>query len=423
MEAMIAAADRAVSLNFTTIAQVTGPLTEAALRKGLDAATARHALVRSRIDGLSFAPSAEPVPLRICDAAAWEPELELEINTRVAATDGPLARAVWVRHADGEGTLMLTLHHAIGDGMSGVYLMRDVLSATGRALDTEPADLPVLPLPPGINTLMPATARGLAGFWRRFKFLARDLWATVRYGLPLQLRHDRVVRARDRKMRIIPVVLEPEETTRLATRARAERTTVHGALAAAIMTAMAADSDSSKTRRMNFGTPVNLRKTLVPAAGEEVAFRVSMLAYAGAVSASTDPWQLARDVKAGLVRQVDDGTAPCVLGVLTGIFGLLGGRRITPEKLAVRWPKALPTTGGLTNLGRLDVPTQFGALRMDSCHFAASPSVLGDFVTTATSLHGRLFWNFVWPDPALASEHAQALVDDILRRLRAAVDS
>jgi hypothetical protein len=47
--------------------------------------------------------------------------------------------------------------------------------------------------------------------------------------------------------------------------------------------------------------------------------------------------------------------------------------------------------------------------------------VLGEFLATATSLHGRIFWNFIWPDPVFTPEHASTLVGSIVERLKQAI--
>jgi hypothetical protein len=61
-------------------------------------------------------------------------------------------------------------------------------------------------------------------------------------------------------------------------------------------------------------------------------------------------------------------------------------------------------------------------VRLEALHFAVSPSAFGEFLATATGLHGRIHWNFMWPDPSLDTAHAQALIQDCVARLHRAVD-
>jgi hypothetical protein len=91
-----------------------------------------------------------------------------------------------------------------------------------------------------------------------------------------------------------------------------------------------------------------------------------------------------------------------------------------PEQLAARMETALSATTGLTNLGRLEVETRHGPLQVEALHFLANPTAMGDWMATATSLHGALFWNFIWPDPLFSRPHAEALAADTVARLRQA---
>ena len=106
-----------------------------------------------------------------------------------------------------------------------------------------------------------------------------------------------------------------------------------------------------------------------------------------------------------------------MLSLLASMFRLLGGQRLAPRVLAERWQNLVTATTGLTNLGRLAIETHHGPLTIEACHFATSPSALGLFMATATSLGGRIFWNFIWPDPTLTQPHAAALVASIVKRL------
>jgi hypothetical protein len=49
-------------------------------------------------------------------------------------------------------------------------------------------------------------------------------------------------------------------------------------------------------------------------------------------------------------------------------------------------------------------------------------SALSEFVGTAASLHGRVFWNLIAPMPLLANDHAAPLVRDIVARVRRAME-
>lgn len=395
--------DLAAPLNFTTVARVSGPLSDEALSAALPALRARHPHLRERIsdEGRFVEDGVPELQLRV-GATGWVEEVESEINTRITA---PLAR--FVRSGP---YLLATLHHAIGDGMSGVYLMRDWLrAATGLALEPlEDAG--------GVDTLLPPV-RGLSNHLR---FLGRDAWLTVRHGRALKVPRDAQAFAYARRARVTPVVLEAEELERLAARARAEQTTVHGALSAAMLLGVLADAGVTRAG-VQFGSPVNVRGALTRPPGEGLGFYVSMVGFRAAVRADVPFWELARAVRRHLEAELATNSELSILALMPVLFRLLRGEALAPRALVEKWERSIPTTSGLTNLGRLAVQTQFGALTLEECHFAACPSALGDFLATATSLHGRLFWNFIWADPLFTAEHSRALIDAIVARLRAAL--
>lgn len=416
--------DQAAPLNFATVAEISGPLDAAALRVALDATQSRHAHLRERIivdDARRPAFTREGVaalPLRIAEND-WLAEVEREINDAVPAEVGPLARCVLVPTREGSCRVILTLHHSIGDGMSGAYLMRDLIQSAGAAAEGLPADLAPLTDDTPLDDRVPPG--GLAGLWAKLRFVLSELVHLLTRGTPVRMRRDRTVPCWERRTRLIHEVLDPDLSARLANRAREEGTTVHGALSAAITLGLVEDTGVKRGAHVVFGSPVNLRKDLSPPVADDVGFYVSMLAFHAVVRPDMRLWDLARAVRASLTADRERGTPAAVIGLLPLLFALIGGARTSPRTLAARWERMVPATTGLTNLGRLDVETTHGPLRIESLHFAAAPSALGDFLCTATSLHGRIFWNFLWPDPTLDADHATDLVRRIVARLRSAI--
>ncbi len=427
LEKVVYQMDRAAPLNFTTVARVRGPLSLEAVRAGLDAVSERHPYLRARIreearGEPTFRSGGLTPSLRQAGGGDWIAEAEREVTTHLPAETGPLVRCVVVEHGAEDHSLLLTFHHSIGDGMSGVYLVRDLLTATAAVSSGSAPSLAPLSDTRAMDDRLPGVAQGLGGWLRRQRFFLRELGYTLRHGKPVKVRRDREAFAYERRARLIHEVLDEAFAGRLAERARAEGTTVHGALSAAMLLGVLHDAGVKGRARVMFGSPVNVRKQLEPEVGEDIGLYAAMLAFNGPVSVGEGLWSVARAIRAATAADLARGEALVALGLMDTIYGLLGGDRLEPRELAERWEKAMPTTTGLTNLGRLDVETRYGELALESLHFLASPSVLGDFISTATSLNGRLFWNFVWTDPVMTPEHARGLVSDMVARLRRGVD-
>ena len=93
------------------------------------------------------------------------PLVEDEINRPLLSHVGPLARCVHVRHADDQHHLLLTFHHVVGDGMSGVFMVRDLLTAatdSPRVASTNPEGFrpPTAMGPPFAGLIRAAGAAG-----------------------------------------------------------------------------------------------------------------------------------------------------------------------------------------------------------------------------------------------------------------------
>lgn len=75
-----------------------------------------------------------PIPLRLVDGhnneLCWESEWEKELHTPFNNDDSPLLRAVLIHYPE-KSVISLTVHHAIADGHSLTWLLRDLLEILG----------------------------------------------------------------------------------------------------------------------------------------------------------------------------------------------------------------------------------------------------------------------------------------------------
>ena len=134
---------------FSVAAEIVGDFTAKTLRAALAKVQARHPLLRVSIQSGKSSPAFyeaqdTEIPLRVVAgevSPAWEREMEREMSEPIDAVRAPLLRAV-LMHEPGRAVVLLTTHHAITDGISMTFVIRDLL----RALAGEPFE--ALPVPP-----------------------------------------------------------------------------------------------------------------------------------------------------------------------------------------------------------------------------------------------------------------------------------
>lgn len=415
------------TLNACVISRVRGPLTEAGLTTALAGVQRRHPLLRVRIvDGRSYTEEAVPaIPLHVldCDEHSTTAIVERELSAPLPVERGPLIRVSWLRHKSNLGTLVFTFHHVIGDGVSSAILVRDLIGAAAgtlnlpfRSLDT------VTPL----EEILPAELRGWRGHWRFLRLFARSLWRAATHGRPLQLRVARWVPPAERTIHVLGRSLKGAFLGALAKKAHAEHTGVHGALAAAICMAVAGDGRAVKTTPVLFGSMVDVRDHLEPVMGEEFGVYAGFSQFRELIDPCGDLWEVARRVQAELVRDAQQHRPLTMLRMVRlGMKWSGMGRRPTAE-VANRFAQAAPVTGGLSFVqslpqARLSIEPKVGPLEIETLHFAASPSAMGDMTFVASLFAGHLQLHAMWPEPAIDEAQANSIVDGVIARLEAAV--
>src|ERR1700722_2689904 len=215
--------------------------TAAPWREVLDALQRRHPLLRVRIerDASSypqFVTDEARIPLRMGDAdIGWAGEMSRELQLAFDHRNGPLIRAVACGNTTGT-TLLLTVHHAIADGIALTWVFRDVLLLlSGQQLE---------PL------LLPVSQDEMLG--NALRAAPEKLAQTV----PLSITSDASYRAR---LQVQHRALSGDLTAAIAAKARSESTTVFGALSAAAILAGRWLSNQWRTEALRFLCPVSSR--------------------------------------------------------------------------------------------------------------------------------------------------------------------
>ncbi len=429
--------DRESRINFVMHAAVSGILQEQTIRTALDIIQRRHPLLRVCImrtwrGSLRFkSGDIRAIPVRVVGAPAgvcpsgadnpgfvpedkWVEEAEREINTPFKSEECPLARCVLIRHGDTKTTVLLTVHHSIGDGKAGAFLMRDLFRAASKVQKGESAGLPGLPPRMDMTAYFPGWAKGISGRLRYIRFGLRVLSAMVRWGAPAMPLVDRKAPVRMRRACIVAKTLNAATVANLHKRARIEKTTLHGALIASQILAVVHERGSAKELAFIIGSPVNLRARLDPPVEDDLGLFITVGISINRAGFSTDFWQLAREVRQSLLECVERGD-PFVyvmmhndLSAVAGLFGSGGvGARVYT---AIAGKLHL---GGLafSNIGRVDIAADHDSFVVESLGFAASASGLAVLVPFVATTDTVTTWNFVGMEPLISREHTARIAD------------
>ncbi len=419
----------AATYNVITISQVKGPLDAEQLAQALELLRQRHprlsSVIVGRLDDLAFQQCADlQIPLRvetITNPEDWKQSVQQELNQPITSTRY-LIRVVLVQHPQSQTNhLITTLHHAISDGLSSLNLHSEILSTCQYLLEgnhfqeTLPVALsPLMPLP-SIESLLPPSHQGFRGKLAGIALVARLKWKKLRYR-PKTLPFAQTVPISERRCGWIQRQLSPDLLTQLVQRCRQEKTSVHGALSAALLRSIAQElsPELQQDLPVNFNSFTDLRRHLQPQVGHEhLGLFASVVTSWHRLKPDTYFWTLAREIK----TQVEQKLAQ------RDMFSTLSMSRKIIEAMLRQSDTSL-STAGLTNVGRVNMPHEYGALRLENISFTSPQTAFGGILGVAvTTFRGRMQLNFAFSEPSISPATAERLADRMLSQIDQATSS
>jgi hypothetical protein len=366
--------------------------------------------------------AAFPLAVRAgCGEADWLEAAQAELREGWPERPAAFVRFVMLRR-EGGFDLLLNLHHDVSDGMSGVFLLRDLLQALA---DPEGRLEPILPSPP-LSALIPRAALTSSALRRRVALAT----ARLRAGVLLAKLRTRLAPWRatppppggevplNQQFIILTARLSAPQTAALLARCKQERVTVHPAVCVAWLRALTSVSGA------RFGTvssPVNLRGRLSQDIGEASGL------YLGCVNTRLECapgqrfWDLAREFKQRLDAEMRDERL---------FFGpLLCARAFSQvpdvdHGLVSRILFSGPVDHDLsiTNLGHIILPEHSGTLRVEAFHGLVNSSEFERTVTVGT-VAGQMSFAYLVRRSLADPANAKALMDRALALLVQATDA
>jgi hypothetical protein len=362
--------------HFVMAAHVDGRTTPEQWRQALDAVQVRHPLLSAGVSpGEDSAPyfyraASARIPLRVLQGEDvgrdWETEFARELGSPFDPEQVPLLRAVLLQEPE-RAVCILSAHHAIGDGVSITFVVRDLLQAlTGKAL-------PRLPVPPPFDDLV---GRAATGSRPQAGVTGLD---SVAPGPRASYRKRDGAVPQIRTMR-----LAAEFVGRLRERARRESTTVHGALCSGLALSFAQVLDRPASEPIRIWSPMDVRKLL--GLGDDCAVLATSMIVPVEPKGLPGFWDAARQITARLAAA---RTVEYLAGTLSVLSQAIS--KLDVAAAAQLMAQRFSFDFVLTNLGVLPYETRFGNLNLETLW---GPAVLSGFenehVFGATSAGGRL---------------------------------
>lgn len=408
--------DQVSSTHFSLVAQVKGKVSIKALEQTLHQVQQRHPLLRVRIvvdenNKPWFVEDSAQIPLRVVQRQGdqnWEREVERELGIPFIWTQAPLIRLVIV-HSHTISELIVTCYHSIADGLSALYLIRDIFSALVDQ-DAVP-QLEALPLLPPVESLVSST--------RHYTALSQvsTLNGTNKLGEEDDLRGQRIQQSifENSDCHAIPPTtspahlcsgsLSPEATQALIRSCKQKQTSVHSAICAAFLMAIHHERNSKKVLTLKCLSPINVRPYLMPVPKEDFGYYASATFSLSTLTSEMDLW----DIAYALRDQLNQARAPEIISTTiaqnpTEIYENynLSNSRNMVEKLSCEL--------AVSNLGCLNIPQQFGELKLQAIYGpVARADVKNEGVVGVATLGNQLFFTLTGSECALSSVELEAL--------------
>jgi len=406
---------RAKTWNIVTISRINGYIYEETMKQALNIIQCRHPRLNSRIvrswNSLSFQ-TQEPVniPLRFVKALdnyQWQEVVSQEMNQGIDSSKSLLRVViVYVLGDEPINYLITTVHHAIADGLSCIQLHSEILTFCQKIVSDEPINsvTSLTPLPP-IEELMPQWIKGFRGRINSTIFLLqlglKEIW-----NRPKTLGFEKYAPIAKRTCNIIHRQLDQELTQKFVNCCRQENTTVHNALCAAMMLTVARTIiKDNRNIRLNCLSYLDLRRYLEPAISHEhLAVLASSIMGFHLIKPNTDFWDLAREVEQTLVTSKNRGDIFKMALIAKDLINF-----------CCIYPKKVAATVSVSNVGRVNIPTNYGEFKLEEISFVSSHAFYaGLFALHVSTFQGKMLLNVAFSEPSISRSKMDYLVNNLM---------
>ncbi|MEH1866516.1 MAG: condensation domain-containing protein [Nostoc sp.] len=395
-----------------------GILTPGIVKQALKLVQHRHPMLQVYIvesdNGLYFqSQEITEIPLQVIykqDENEAIKVAEKELHTKFAAGKNPLCRLTLLYSEQHQNTceMIITFHHGIVDGISCMRFIDDLLVYCQQINDgediyyIEPLDF-LAPIENLIN----------------YNILTQNKIENYQVTNeqptpPPQLIIEHQASANERFTRMLPRMLSQEKTKILIEKCKQEKTTVHGAICAAMLFTAAKLLSIDKQINLSYGLPVNLRKYCDPEITDQnLGCFISVLVFNQLVEYNTIFWDLARECKSKIHDSLINGVHITLLQQ--------SKLRDFDRDIVINFMLGKENTMGrnnifsISNRGKFKFRYKSDKLKVKELYFATPNHIGGDcFWLGVLTLNEQLFCNFIYVEPIISEKTAQLFADDVI---------
>ncbi len=386
-------------------ARVRGEISPDVLSAGLEQARQRHFLLGSRVefenDGTAYltrkgAPGFELEVIEAADDRHWERIVRHHLATPFDLEEGPLVRFSLVQ-ADSVSHLVICAHHVICDGISLGFLIRDILTYCGNPS----AELPTLAIPPRVTQETASTPLKVPALRRWIISKIKGAWDAkgIRFDRARRQSMLRRYFEENNAIQVDNVELSPHETSCLVSRCRKERVTVNSAIWAAFLTAQHLTLPKERIHA-TAGLARNLRPLMRPDLTDFFGFFAASMTLQLPFKPNLAFWKMARNIHERIRRRLD-AENPFQMLILEHVhptlvdsmyFQKLGfiDEKLSRKMLKLAHWHRLYYGCAITNVGRLNIPEEYGHLNLEAVQGPAVYSDVNEKTVGITTAAGRL---------------------------------
>lgn len=412
------------TLNVATVIKVCGTLSIDTICSALELLQKRHPFLQVNIvnceDGLYFSHKKNRrIPLRVVKKnkdLRWQEILEEELNCQIDSQHNCLLRVTYITSSENNiSELIFLINHAICDGVSFLNLCHTFLKYCEQIIKGKEVKIKSLTMMPTVESLLPIKNNLSLKSKRLFSIINLILNQVIKK--PHLLKKEISCPVSQQNTLSIHRSLRRSKTLQLIQICKQEKTTVTGALNAAMLMALKNNiilTNKTNNIYINGVIPINLRKLIQSelAAPENLGFLVGSPLISFYLPQSKSFWDLARESRQKIEFFLQKERP------FQSLF--LAKERINLAKQK----KEFPASFILSNLGKINLKETYGNLELHEVRTTTSlrgynPVIMSHFTTFRDSLH----ITFSYANPLISSQKVEKIMDCFISIIEQAIST